>query len=234
MNIRNSRSQGQAQRSSSYSPAKASKQQNPKNPRYTWLHVRRYRSAWRSTPVQQAVSCWSSIYCGFPSSSQTWGVPPSQAPCSQPSITPPSAIPPNPPTERQSSCYIGNAKMMQSTPSSFSFPQAFIYSLPWILRLQIFLLREGFLVKVAPAHMEGSSSTCFCIILNCMFKSQLKKNLMQGFFCLHKGRLQKHGRKGRVKINSQELIQVLTVSLILKTWQLWVLYHYSNPRPLYH
>lgn len=148
------------------------------------------RRAWRSTPFQQAVSCWSSVYCGFHSSSQTRGVPPpGKRPAASPALHPASAVP------AQSGCYIGNAKMMQSTPH-FSFPQAFIYSLPSILCLQMFLLREGFLVKAAPARVEVFYSVSFCFILNCLFESQLKPNLIQGFFCLHKERLQKHRRKG--------------------------------------
>lgn len=138
-------------------------------------------------------------------------------PCSQPSTAPTSATPallsPIQARECQPGHYTGNAIVIQPALYSFSFPQAFIYSMPCILHRQIFLLREGFLVKAAPACLEIFYSTCFSIILKCFFESQLRTNLIQGFFCLHKGRLQKHARKGRMKINSHELIQVLTVAL---------------------
>lgn len=135
--------------------------------------------------------------------------------------------PPNPP---RTGSYVRPAKVMPSAPHS-AFPQAIIYSLPRALRLQTSLLREGFLATAA----EVFHSACFCIVFNCLFESQLKTNLIQGCFCLHKGRLQKHRRKGGVKINSEELIRVLTVALIDSQHSpAMVFTHNSNPRPPYY
>lgn len=199
------------QSSSSYSPTKASKLQNPKNNGHTCSTVRCYQSTQGSTSLQQGISWWSSTHCAFHSSRQTQGVPSLQAPHRLPS-TAPCISGPGTPTTKSTSRML-NVKMTQSMPHSFSFPQAFIYSLPCILHLQIFLRQEGFLAKAAPAHMEVFHSAWVCITLTRLFESQLKTNLIQGFCCLHKGRLQKHGRKGWVNINSQELIRVLTVAL---------------------
>lgn len=108
---------------------------------------------------------------------------------------------------------------------------AIIYSLSRALRLQTSLPREGFLATAA----EVFHSACFCIVFNCLFESQLKTNLIQGFFSLHKGRLQKHRRKGGVKINSEELIRVLTVALIDSQHSPAMAFtHNSNPRPPYY
>lgn len=88
----------------------------------------------------------------------------------------------------------GQAKVMQPMPRSPLFPQVFIYSLPCILCLQIFLLAGGIPRKGCSAPVEGFYSACFCLTLNCLFESQLKTNLVWGFLCLHKGTLQEPGR----------------------------------------
>lgn len=89
----------------------------------------------------------------------------------------------------------GPAKMTQPKPRSSLCPRVFIYSLPCVLCLQIFLLAGGI-------PREGCSSPCgsllfclfFCLTRNCLFESQLKTNLVQGFLCPHKGTLQEPGR----------------------------------------
>lgn len=151
-------------------------------------------------PFQQAFSCRSSIYWGFPAEARPEGSPLTNTP-KPPQQCPHIGclLPPVPAREHQPSCYTGNAIVIQLELYSFSFLQAFIYSVPCILHLQVFLLQEGFLAEAAPICLEIFFSTCFCIILKCCFESQLRTNLIEGFFRLHKGRLQKHGRKGWVK-----------------------------------
>lgn len=144
-----------------------SKQQNPeRSPKNT--------CSTSSTSTWAAIS--SSLFLleqhllGLTGSSQTGGVPRHKCPTASPALCPHRL-----PRLSYPQFQPGNANpavtqvMLQPALYSFSFPQAFIYSVPCILHLQIFLLREGFLVKAAPACLETFCSTCFCIILKCFF-----------------------------------------------------------------
>lgn len=110
--------------------------------------------------IPAALSCCSSIFWDF-HSSQTWG-----SPCQAPQPVQ-DCIPhqlPNPPSHRihlgmMLWPYRGCANMMQPMPRSSSFPQVFIYSLPCILCLQIFLLAGGI-------PREGCSSSCGSLLFH--------------------------------------------------------------------
>lgn len=84
--------------------------------------------------------------------------------------------------------------MMQPMPRSSSFPQVFIYSLPCILCLQIFLLQEGFLRRLLQPVWKSFilvvSVSHWIVGLN----HSSKLPLIWGFLCLHKGTLQEPGR----------------------------------------
>lgn len=209
--IRNSRSQGQAKSSSSYSPTKASNLQNPKNTGHTCSTFPAIRApgAAHHFPLEQHL-LWLPQQQPDPQDPTLTSVPQPAQHCTPHQLS----------QNAYHQIHPGNASLavtqvMQkwcNQRRTFSFPQAFIYSLPCVLRLQIFLLREGFLVKAAPDRI-GSLFIPLVSLSYCLFELQLKTNLIQGFLCSHKQRLQKRGRKGWLKINSQELIRVLTVAL---------------------
>lgn len=187
-NTTNSSSQGQAKSSSTHSPR--------------WMNCKILKillppasGAWLSEH-QGCTSLLQLHFCAFHSSSKTWGSPARPPQPIQHCI--PQQLPSPPPTEsNQEQCSSLARAMQKWCNQCHAFPcflKCLFIACPVFCACRSSSWQEGFLRKAAPAPVEGFYSACFCLTLNCLFESQLKTNLVQGFLCLHKGTLQKPGR----------------------------------------